>query len=143
MILHPFFGTLALIVGFGLTWSHIARLRQAAVGDTATIRHLRGDFDSLLHQRFANWGLSRAETDFALLLLRGLKITGITGKHSTCDGTIRAQLCTIFRTSGMNSRTELLAYFIDDFLQYGTQTHASRGASPPPDEEGRGDWFQK
>jgi hypothetical protein len=142
MILHPFFGTLALIVGFGLTWSHIARLRQAAVGDTATLRHLRVDFDSLLHQRFANWDMSRAETDIALLLLRGLKITGITGKHNTRDGTIRAKLCTIFRTSGMNSRTELLAYLIK-FLQYGTQTHDSRGASPPPDEEGRGNWFQK
>jgi len=146
MILQLFFetlATLALFVGFDLTRRQIARLRRAAVGDTATLRNLRGDFDSLLHQRFADWGLSRAETDIALLSLRGLKITEIARMRNTRDGTIRAQLCTIFRKSGMNSRTELLAYFMDEFLQYGAQTRDSRGASPTLMKRVTGDWAQR
>ena len=134
MILHLLFetlATLALFVGFGLTWRQIARLRRSAIGDAVKLHRLRGDFDTMLHQRFAIWGLSKAETDIALLSLRGLKITEIAEMRHTRDGTIRAQLSTIFRKSGMKSRTELLAYFMDEFLQHGAQ--APQGAVPPQD----------
>jgi len=112
MILHLLFetlATLALFVGFGLTWRQITRLRRSAIGDAAKLHSLRGEFDTLLHQRFAGWGLSKAETDIALLSLRGLKTTEIARMRHTRDGTIRAQLSTIFRKSGRPSRPELLA----------------------------------
>lgn len=138
MVLHLVFetvATVALFVGFGLTWRQIVRLRQDAQGDAAKLHSLRGDFDTLLHQRFANWGLSKAETDIALLSLRGLKIAEIAEMRHTRDGTIRAQLSTIFRKSGMNSRTELLAYFMDEFLQFGAQTGEEPRTAPPPHGE--------
>lgn len=133
MVLHLLFetvATLALFAGFALTWRHITRLRRAAAAETDKLHHLRADFDGLLHQRFADWGLSPAEIDIALLSLRGMKIAEIAQMRHTRDGTIRAQLSTIFRKSGMRSRTELLAYFMDEFLQYGAQAAGSSHASP-------------
>jgi len=117
--------TLALFVGFGLTWQQIRRLRATAQGETAKLTSLRGEFDGLLHQRFADWGLSKAEADIALLSLRGLKIAEIAATRHTRDGTIRAQLSTIFRKSGVSSRTELLALFMEEFLD-----HAANSATP-------------
>lgn len=141
MILHLLFetvATVALFVGFALTWRQILHLRRAAEGEAAKLHNLRGDFDTLLHQRFADWGLSRAETDIALLSLRGMKIAEIARMRDTREGTIRAQLSTIFRKSGMTSRTELLAYFMDEFLQHGAQTDDCPDTAPAPRTAGMG-----
>ena len=43
--------TLALFVGFGLTWRQITRLRRSAIGDAAKLHSLRGEFDTLLRAK--------------------------------------------------------------------------------------------
>lgn len=79
----------------------------------------------MLHRRFADWGLSPAERDVALLTVRGLKIADIARLRKSQQGTIKSQLSMIFRKSGVSNRTEFVASFIDELLDL--------SANPPHD----------
>ena len=59
--------------------------------------------------------------DVALLTIRGLSICRIAELRHTQQGTIKAQLSAIFRKAGVSSRTELLAMFMDELLDFGSQ----------------------
>lgn len=94
------------------------RRRALAARDTQSDRlnTLRTEFDSFLHARFAQWALSPAEVDIALLTIRGLKISEIADLRDTREGTIKSQLSSIFRKSGVHTRTAFVAQFMDEFL---------------------------
>lgn len=115
-------GELAATVGLG--WSFVllrAELRRAeaeAAADRARLGALRGAFDRLMHDRFEAWGLSAAESDIALLTVRGLRIAEIAQARGVREGTVKSQLSTIFRKSGVHTRTEFVALFIDEFLDH-------------------------
>lgn len=109
----------ALLMGFLLSGREMRRLRQEADRQGDTLAILRGHFDDILVMRFAVWGLSKAESDIALLSLRGLKISEIATLRKTKEGTIKAQLSAIFHKAGIGTRTELLGLFMDEFLDFG------------------------
>ncbi|EKD61957.1 MAG: Transcriptional regulator, LuxR family protein [uncultured bacterium] len=111
--------TALLFIGFALTMSHIRVLRHAEAAKSQLLGSLRGQFDVILHDHFIRWGLSKAETDIALLSLRGLKIAEIAAARHTREGTIKSQLSTIFKKSGVSTRTEFLALFMEEFLDHG------------------------
>lgn len=124
VVLHLAFETLATI-GLGVALVLILRQIRAAVAacaaETGRLQALRCDFDAFLQRRFAEWGLSPAEIDVALLTMRGLKITEIAEARATREGTIKSQLSTIFRKSGVSTRTEFVAQFMDEFLDLSAQ----------------------
>lgn len=112
----------------GLGWAYVLirqELRRAQAAERsaqARVAVLRGAFDTLMRARFAQWGLSEAETDIALLTVRGLRIAEIAQARGVRDGTVKAQLSSIFRKAGVSTRTELLARFMDEFLDHGAET---------------------
>jgi len=122
--------TLEIAASFGLGWvfvltrAELRRANQARKADNDKLRALRGSFDDLLQQRFQDWQLSQAEADIALLTVRGLKIAEIATIRNTREGTVKSQLSTIFRKSGVSTRTEFLARFIDEFLDHSTREAA-------------------
>lgn len=116
--------TAALGWAFALSRRALRRLHGALASESERLRALRGEFDALMRARFAGWGLSPAEADIALLSVRGLKIAEIAALRQTREGTIKAQLSSIFRKSGAASRTDFVARFVDDFLDH--------AAGPPP-----------
>lgn len=118
--------TVALGWAFVLARRTLGRLEGALAGESERLRALRGEFDTLMRARFAGWGLSPAEADIALLSVRGLKIAEIAALRQTREGTIKAQLSSIFRKSGTTTRTEFVARFVDEFLDH------SAGGRPPP-----------
>ncbi|MES2847136.1 MAG: hypothetical protein V4747_19115 [Pseudomonadota bacterium] len=108
-----------LLVGFLLSWREIGDLSHAEASQRDKLAVLRGHFDDILVKRFAEWGLSKAESDIALLSLRGLKISEIGRLRHTKEGTIKAQLSAVFHKAGIGTRTELLGMFMDEFLDFG------------------------
>lgn len=63
--------------------------------DREHLTAIRGDFDSLLQDRFREWDLNPAETDVALLTIRGIKIVDIARIRHAHDGTVKSQRSTI------------------------------------------------
>lgn len=76
---------------------------------------LRGLGEAIDHQ-FTRWGLSPAEREIGLLLLKGLSHKEIAGIRSTSETTIRQQALAVYRKSGLSSRAELSAFFLEDLL---------------------------
>ena len=92
-------------------------LQRAAIGRMKErLAGVRSEFAGLVDQRFHEWGLSPAETEIALLTVKGVRISEIAEMRDCCEGTVKSHLTSIFKKSGVSSRPELLAHFVDDFL---------------------------
>ena len=76
---------------------------------------LRGLGDAIDRQ-FTRWNLSPAESEVALLLLKGFSHKEIASLRSTTETTIRQQGLAVYRKSGLRSRAELSAFFLEDLL---------------------------
>src|SRR5512138_1064941 len=76
---------------------------------------LRGLGVAIDHQ-FARWNLTRAEREVGLLLLKGLAHKEVAETRSTSETTIRQQALAVYRKSGLRSRAELSAFFLEDLL---------------------------
>lgn len=114
--------TLAVVLlfyGFYASQRQLRRLCTKGEEKARLLASLRGHFDEIIDERFSGWGLSAAERDIALLSLRGLGIAEIARLRATRDGTVKAQLSAVYRKSGVAGRPELLALFMDEFLDYG------------------------
>jgi DNA-binding CsgD family transcriptional regulator len=76
---------------------------------------LRG-LGEAIDRQFVRWNLSPAESEVALLLLKGLSHREIAALRSTTETTIRQQGLAVYRKSGLRNRAELSAFFLEDLL---------------------------
>lgn len=100
------------------------RLRERAKSKLLT--SLRGEFDTVVFDQFAKWGLTESESDIALLSLRGLRVCDIAEIRTTKVGTIKAQLHAVFRKANVRTRSELLGFFMDEILDFASNRPALR-----------------
>jgi DNA-binding CsgD family transcriptional regulator len=87
------------------------------------MRAASGAFLALLEETFVTWGLTPAESNVALLAIKGFSIGEIATLREAQEGTIRAQCAAIYRKAGVTGRTQLLSHFIDDLMagvEFGT-----------------------
>ena len=76
---------------------------------------LRG-LGEAIDRQFTRWTLTPAEREPAPLLLKGLSHKEIAEARSTHETTIRQQALAVYRKSGLRSRAELSAFFLEDLL---------------------------
>ena len=81
--------------------------------------------------QFEAWHLSAAEADVAGLLLKGAALREIAGLRRTSEATIRQQAQNVYRKSGLASRAELSAYFLEDLF---TVSETTLSAAPQHDD---------
>jgi DNA-binding CsgD family transcriptional regulator len=117
-----------------LTIRQLQALRLEVAQSKRQLTLLRTEFDNVIQGRFKAWHLSHSESDVALLTIKGLSIHDIAETRHTREGTIKAQLSMIFRKAGVSSRTELLALFMDELLDFGASQERGtiRDVPPPP-----------
>lgn len=77
---------------------------------------LRGLSDQIDRQ-FEKWGLTGAEREIGLLMLKGLRHKEIASLRGTSERTVRQQALTIYKKAGLDGRTDLTAFFLEDLLQ--------------------------
>jgi len=82
----------------------------------ATVQAASGAMAELMQLRFAEWQLTTAEADVALLAMKGLSGEEIAQLRGAAPGTVRAQLTRVYAKAGVNSRTGLIGLFIEDLL---------------------------
>jgi DNA-binding NarL/FixJ family response regulator len=66
--------------------------------------------------QFGRWGLTAAEREVGLLLLKGLSHKEVAAARATSETTIRQQALAIYRKSGLRNRSDLSAFFLEDLL---------------------------
>lgn len=69
-----------------------------------------------IDEQMEKWALSSAEVEVALLLLKGLSNKEIATLRDTTEPTVKQQTSSIYRKSGLSSRAELAAFFLEDIL---------------------------
>ena len=73
-----------------------------------------------IDQQLERWGLSPAEKEIALLLLKGLSHKEIAEVRKVSETTVRHQARSLYRKAGLSGRSDLAAFFLEDLL--GPQT---------------------
>ena len=124
-------GVLLLAVGgVGLLWAQAVGARRRAralrvrLGEARedaarwrgeAQRHLQG-LGQAIDRQFEAWGLSRAEREVGLLLLKGLALQEVAQARGTSERTVRQQALALYRKAGVAGRAELSAFFLEDLL---------------------------
>ncbi|MFZ5710132.1 MAG: helix-turn-helix transcriptional regulator [Pseudomonadota bacterium] len=114
-------GTVALALALGVVFGAVAlrrtlerMRRQEDALDTA-----RGALSAVIDRQFAAWSLTPAERDVGLLALKGLDVAEIAGFRGAAQGTVRAQLASIYAKAGVSGRAQFGAHFVEDLLSEG------------------------
>ncbi len=76
---------------------------------------LRG-LGQAIDQQFERWGLTTAEREVGLLLLKGLSHREVAEARGTGEQTVRQQAQTVYRKAGLRGRADLAAFFLEDLL---------------------------
>lgn len=97
--------------------------------------HLAG-LRAELEAQFDAWGLTLAERDIALLILKGLNHKEIAALRGTTEATVRQQSQAIYRKTDLPGKTAFCAFFLEDLLAPAVagDPHAMSVAAPvaPP-----------
>ena len=109
----------ALFFGMVSLFKYTSFLKNQNIKAQMQLSALKVDFDEYVRSQFAKWELTAAEKDVALLLLRGLNTSDIADLRSVSVGTIKVQAHNIFGKSGVSSRVEFMALFMDEFIDIG------------------------
>jgi len=81
-----------------------------------TNRDLIAGLAKQVQRQFDHWHLTRAEAEVGMLMLKGLSHAQIAELRHASERTIRDQARAIYRKAGVNNRTELSAFFLEDLL---------------------------
>ena len=76
---------------------------------------LRG-LGEAIDSQFERWQLTPAEREVGLLLLKGLTHKEVADVRATSEPTVRQQALMVYRKSGLRSRSDLSAFFLEDLL---------------------------
>jgi len=129
-------------VGSGVAWSHViveglavfvacagaarfvAKLqseRREALAWKAKAGELLEGLGAVVDRQFEAWGLTTAEQEVALLLLKGLSFKEIAAVRSTSARTSREQARGVYKKAQVSGRAELSAWFFEDLLAAASQ----------------------
>lgn len=69
-----------------------------------------------IEKQFGKWKLTQAETEVGFLLLKGFSLKEIADIRQTKVKTVQQQSQSIYQKTGLASRSELAAFFLEDLL---------------------------
>lgn len=73
-------------------------------------------FSRAIDAQFEAWGLTRAERDVALLLLKGEGHKQAAAQLGRSERTVRQHAVEVYRKAGLQGRAELAAFFLQDLM---------------------------
>jgi DNA-binding CsgD family transcriptional regulator len=108
--------SIGLVLGVALGAALLVRTLSRNWVMEGQLRQVSGAFAELLEERFAEWGLTRAERDVAWFTIKGLSIAEIARLRHTSEGTVKAHSNAIYRKAQVSGRTQLVSLFIEDLM---------------------------
>lgn len=116
LVLGGMFGVRELSRSHDLLRSHETALAAAS-----------GALAEVIDAEFTEWRLTPAERDIGMLALKGFDTAEIAQLRGAAQGTVRAQMTSIYAKSGVSGRAQFAAHFVEDLLAGGV-----RRDSPAP-----------
>jgi DNA-binding CsgD family transcriptional regulator len=106
----------ALVAGMVFGAIEVRRTIDLVRSQQVALRVASGELHQVIRAQFRDWGLTPAETDVAMLALKGLDVAEIAGLRGAAQGTVRAQLTRIYAKAGVSGRAQFAAFFVEDLL---------------------------
>ena len=130
---------LAAAVTFVFLWRRWRRSRQALAATRLRLAEHAAERDAwrasaeaalaglghAIDERFSAWGLTPAERDVALLVLKGRSHKQIAFATGRSERTVRQHAVAVYQKSRLNGRAELAAFFLEDLMLPREQREAS------------------
>ncbi len=76
---------------------------------------LRG-LGNAIDRQFEEWKMTNVEKEIGLFILKGFSFKEIADFRSVSERTVRQQATSIYKKSGLGSRNEFSAFFLEDLL---------------------------
>jgi DNA-binding CsgD family transcriptional regulator len=80
------------------------------------MRDLLSGLGAAIDAQFERWGLTAAEREVALLMLKGLSHKEIAAVREASERTVRQQARAIYAKANLSGRAALSAFFLEDLL---------------------------
>ena len=80
-----------------------------------------------MDKQFQEWGMTAAEQEIGMLILKGLSHKEIAMLRATSDATVRQQAQSVYRKAGVPGKTAFSAYFLDGLFVPEAATGAASG----------------
>ena len=77
--------------------------------------HLAG-LKGAMDKQFLDWGMTGAEREVGLLILKGLTHQEVAALRATTEATVRQQAQSIYRKADLPGKTAFSAYFLEDLF---------------------------
>ncbi|ATX64545.1 helix-turn-helix transcriptional regulator [Roseinatronobacter bogoriensis] len=77
-----------------------------------------------------DWGLSKAETEVAILVVKGFSNAEIADIRGSVLSTVKTQLGSIYQKSGLENRYQLMAFITDEVCEAAKATQINHKVSP-------------
>jgi DNA-binding CsgD family transcriptional regulator len=107
---------LALVLGVVFGALEMRRALDRTRRAEAALSAASGAFIALIEASFAEWRLTPAERDVALLAIKGLDVGEIAALRGAAAGTVRTQLARVYAKADVSGRGQLVSLFIEDLL---------------------------
>jgi DNA-binding CsgD family transcriptional regulator len=108
LLLGSFFGVAELRRSHDLLHSHEDALAAAS-----------GALSEVIEAQFTAWKLTPAEREIGMLALKGFDTAEIAAFRGAAQGTVRAQMTSVYAKSGTSGRAQFAAFFVEDLLAGG------------------------
>ncbi|MCA0274223.1 MAG: helix-turn-helix transcriptional regulator [Proteobacteria bacterium] len=121
---------IALVCGSFLGIVELRRNHRLLNSHEEALAAASGALADVIEAQFTEWRLTPAEREIGMLALKGFDIAEIAQLRGAAQGTVRAQMTSIYAKSGTSGRAQFAAFFVEDLLAGGVGGPARRiGAS--------------
>jgi DNA-binding NarL/FixJ family response regulator len=90
-----------------------------------------------MDSQFRQWGMTAAERDVGLLILKGLNHKEIAALRGTSEATVRQQAQSIYQKADLPGKTAFSAYFLEDLFAREVNTDEDETNSAVKGDRGR------
>lgn len=108
-----------LVLGGLFGVRELARSHDLLRSHETTLAAASGALAEVIEAQFTEWRLTPAEREIGMLALKGLDTAEIAQLRGAAQGTVRAQMTSIYSKSGVSGRAQFAAYFVEDLLGEG------------------------
>jgi DNA-binding CsgD family transcriptional regulator len=88
----------------------------STANDKLTI--LKKDLHEVIDNQFVAWKLTKAETDVAWFVIKGISFSKIAELRNVSEKTIHQQISSVYKKSDTKNRHEFMSGFLEDFINY-------------------------
>ncbi len=94
----------------------LVSVRQEADRWRLEAKDLLQGLGAAIERQLARWGLTAAEKEIALLLLKGLSHKQVAELRGSSEATVRQQARAVYKKAGVEGRHDLAAFFLEGVL---------------------------